>query len=104
MVHDLQEQVEDVWMRFFDLIEQEHGMGVLDHCVGQQPALVEPDVSRRRADQAGHRVTLHIFGHVEPDQLDAEKMRKLPSDLGLADTGGPREQERPDRFVFLPQP
>ena len=39
---------------------------------------------------------LHVFRHVEANQLDAHRERELASDLGLADAGGAREQERAD--------
>ena len=39
--------------------------------VGEQAALVEADVARRRADEPRHRVLLHVLGHVEAQELDA---------------------------------
>ena len=65
---------------------------------GQQAALVEADVARRRADQARHRVPLHVLGHVEADQLDAHDVGELARDLGLADAGRAGEQEAADRL------
>ncbi len=53
VVHHLQQDVEDIRMRFFDLVEQQHGVRFLGDRFGQQAALVKPDVARRRADQAG---------------------------------------------------
>ena len=51
VVHHLQQDVEQVGMRLLDLIEQQHAMRVLVDRVGQQAALVEADIARRRADQ-----------------------------------------------------
>ena len=51
VIHHLQQDIEDVRMRFFDLIEQQHGMRLLGDRFGQQPALIEADIARRRADQ-----------------------------------------------------
>ena len=67
----------------------------------EQAALVEADVARRRADQARHRVALHVFGHVEADELDAERERELARDLGLADAGRAGEQEAADRLALV---
>ena len=64
--------------------------GCLVICLGQQAALVEADVARRRADQARHRVALHVLRHVEADQLDAHAVGELARDLGLADAGRAR--------------
>ena len=60
-------------MRLLDLVEQQHAMRMLVDAVGQQAALVEADIAGRRADQARDRVALHIFRHVEAQQLDAER-------------------------------
>ena len=60
-------------MRLLDFVEQQHAMRMLVDAVGQQAALVEADIARRRADQARNRVALHIFRHVEAQQFDAER-------------------------------
>jgi len=52
MVHDLQQDIEKVRMRFFDFIKQQHRVRIFHHRVGQQPPLVETDIPRRRADEA----------------------------------------------------
>ena len=77
VVHHLQQDVEDVRVRLLDLVEQQHRVRLLGDRLGQQAALVEADVARRRADQARHRVALHVLGHVEADQLDAEDVGEL---------------------------
>ena len=104
VIHDLQQQVEHIRMRLLDLIEQQHRMRMLVDRFGQQTALVEADVARRRADQARHRVALHVLGHVEADQLDAERDRELARHFGLADAGRAGEQERADRLALVAQP
>jgi hypothetical protein len=52
VVHHLQQDVEDVRVRLLDLVEQQHAVRLLGDGLGQQAALVEADVARRRADQA----------------------------------------------------
>jgi hypothetical protein len=103
VVHDLQQQVEHVGVRLLDFVQQQHRMRMLVDGLGEQATLVEAHVARRRADQARHRVALHIFGHVEANQLDAERDRQLPRDFGLADAGGTGEQERADRLALIAQ-
>ena len=91
VVHHLQQDVEQVRMRLLDLVEQQHAMRMLVDAVGQQPALVEADIARRRADQPRDRVLLHVLRHVEAQQLDAHEARELLRDFGLADArSGPR--------------
>ena len=77
--------------------------GMLVDAVGQQAALVEADVARRRADQARDRVLLHVLRHVEAQQLDAHQGGELLGDLGLADAGRAREQVAADRLLRLAQ-
>ena len=78
-------------------------MRMLGDGFGEQAALVEAHVSRRRADQARHRVPLHVLGHVEADELDAHRDGELARDLGLADARGTGEQETADRFALIAQ-
>ncbi|KAG1263014.1 hypothetical protein G6F66_014271 [Rhizopus arrhizus] len=86
-VHHLQQDVEDVRVRLLDFVQQQHAVRRLDDLFGQQATLVEADVARGRTDQAADRMRLHVLGHVEADQLDAQLQRQLLGHLGLADTG-----------------
>src|SRR3546814_5915376 len=103
VIHHLQKDVEQVWMRFFDLVEQQDAVLLLVNGVGQESALVIADIARRRADQSADRVPLHIFRHVEPLQRNAEQSRKLASNLCLADAGRAGEEIVADRLVGIPQ-
>ena len=104
VIHDLQQDVEHIRMRLFDLVEQQHRMGVLVDRVGQQAALVEPDIAGRCADQTRDRMAFHVFRHIETRQFHAERIGELAGDLGLADTGRAGEQVRADRLVRFAQP
>ena len=103
VVHHLQQDVEQVRMRLLDLVEQQHAVRMLVDAVGQQAALVEADIAGRRADQPRDRVALHVFRHVEAQQLDAERRGELLGDLGLADAGRAGEQVAADRLLRLAQ-
>src|SRR6267154_2642713 len=72
--------------------------------VGEQSALVKADVSRRRADQARYRVSLHVLAHVEADELDAHHLGELARHFGLADARRSREQKCADWLIRMPQP
>ena len=104
MVHHLQQQVEHVGMRLLDLVQYQNGVRRFHDGVGQQPALVEADVTRRRPDQARHGVFLHVLAHVEANEADTEYSGELPGELGLAHPGGSGEQKRADRFRCRAQP
>ena len=103
MVHHLQQDVEHIGVRLLYLVEQQHRVGLLGDCLGQQATLVEADIAGRRTDQARHRVPFHVLGHVEPDQFDAHRVGQLACHLGLADPGRAAEQEAADRLLGVAQ-
>src|SRR5690606_38151762 len=45
VIHNLQQQVEDIGVGLFNFVQQHHGVGVLGDCVGEQAALIEPDIA-----------------------------------------------------------
>ncbi|MNT69601.1 hypothetical protein D3C72_2079290 [compost metagenome] len=66
MVHDLQQDVEQVRMRLFYFVEQQHAMRMLVDAIGQKTALIEADITGRCAEQTRHGMAFHIFRHVKP--------------------------------------
>jgi len=101
VIHHLQQDVEYVRMRFFDLIEKQHAMWVLINAISQQPALIKPDIARRRTDQTRDRVFFHIFGHVKTDQLDTKRVSKLLCNFGFTNAGWTREEIVANRLFRL---
>ena len=91
-------------VRLLDLVEEHDGVRMLPHGVDEQPALLEPDVAGRRADQPCDGVLLHVLAHVEADELVAEVQRELLGELGLADAGRAGEEEAPGRTLGLSEP
>src|SRR5262245_26247933 len=61
VVHHLEEDVEEIRMSLLDLVEDDDGVWVLPHRVGEEAALVESDVPRRSADQTRDGVLLHVL-------------------------------------------
>src|SRR5574337_2230683 len=78
-------------------------MRMLIDSVGQQSSLIESHIAGRRADQPRDGVTLHVFGHVEADQLESKADGELPGGFGLADAGWAREEVTADRLLRIPQ-
>src|SRR3954449_10373242 len=67
--------------------------------LGQLAALVEADVSRRRADQPADVVPLHELAHVDLDERVLAAEHELGERLGklrLPDAGRAEEDERAD--------
>ena len=63
----LQQDIEDIGVRFFNFIEQNHGVRRALHPFGELAALFVAYVSRRRTNELGDRVLLHELGHIEAD-------------------------------------
>ena len=101
MIHDLQQDIVDVRVRFLDFVEQHDAVRMRAHGVDEQPALLEADISRRGADQPRHSVLLHVLAHVEAGELVAEQQRELLGELRLPDAGRTGEQKRSGRPLGL---
>ena len=71
MIHHLQQDVVDIGVGFFDLVEQHHAVRMGPDRVDELAALFETDVAGRRADQTRDRVLLHVLRHVEANELVA---------------------------------
>ena len=104
VIHHLQQDIEDIRMRFFDLIKQQHRVRMFDNRIGQQPALIETDVSRRGANQTADGMTFHILGHIKPQQFNTQRFRQLHGDFSFPNPGRPGEQEGPNRFMLMSKP
>ena len=68
LVQNLQQDIHNVRMCFFDLVEQHDAVGMAADLLGQLPGLVVADIARGRADEAGHRVLFHVLAHVDGDE------------------------------------
>ena len=104
VVHHLEEHLEHVRVRLLDLVEQEHRVRRLRDRLGEQAAAIEADVAGRRADEPRDGVPLLVLAHVEADEPDAERLGELLGELGLADAGRAREEERADGLLGRAQP
>ncbi len=99
VLHDLEEDIEDIGMGFLDLVEEHDPEGSSTDGLGELATLFESDVSRRRADEPGDCVLLHVLRHVEPDDvllIVEQVLGQGPGELGLSHAGGPEEDEAPD--------
>ena len=74
VVHHLQEDVEDVGVRLFYLVEEQHAVGRLAHGCREQSAVFVAHVSCRRTDELRHGVLLGVLAHVEAHELHAHSL------------------------------
>ena len=88
---NLQQHIEDIGMRFLDLIEKHHRVGLTAHLLGELAALVVPNVARGGPDEPGGGVLLHVLGHIQPDHgpfIPEYRLGQSPGQLGFAYPGG----------------
>ena len=88
-------------MRFFDFVQQQHAERMLVHRLGEQAALLKAHIARRRANQARHRVALHVFGHIKALQRHAQRIGQLFGHFGFAHAGGAGKQKAADGLIGL---
>ena len=62
-------------------------MWMLVNPVRQLPALIKPNITRRRADQPADRVFFHIFGHVKAQHFHAKTVGQLLGNFCFPNTG-----------------
>ena len=106
VVEHLQQDVVDVGVRFFDLIEQQHAVGLATHLLGELAALVIAHITRRRAHQACHGMAFPVLGHVDAQQrtfIAIDGLGQRLGELGLAHAGRAKEQESRHRLVAFAQ-
>ena len=65
-IQDLQQNVENIGMRFFNFIKQDDLIRAAADGFGQTAAIFIADIPGRRPDQTRDRVLFHIFRHIHP--------------------------------------
>ena len=94
-------------MGLFDLIQQNHRIGLAPHGFGQHAAFAIADITRRRAFQAADRVGLLVFGHVDGDDVLLTAIKHLGQrqrGFRLTHTRGPGQHEHANRLGGVIQP
>ena len=100
VLEDLQQRVEDVGVRLFDLVEEHDGEGLAPHRLGELATLFVADVSRRRADEAADTVCFSMYSLMSSwiSELSSPKSNSasaLASSV-LPTPVGPRKMNEPD--------
>mmetsp|Transcript_11213 Transcript_11213/g.31355 ORF Transcript_11213/g.31355 Transcript_11213/m.31355 type:complete len:202 (+) Transcript_11213:279-884(+) len=96
IVQDLQQDVEDVPVGFFNLVKENDGVWAPAHGFGELAALLVSHVSWGSSDQPADGVLLHVLGHVDADHGGLRVKHVFGqrfSKLCLPDTSGTEEHE-----------
>ena len=90
IIQHLQQHVEHVRVRFLNLIKEDNGVRFSPDSLCQLAAFLVSHISRRRSDQSGHGVFLHVLTHIDThhilfivEQAGCQRLGKLC----FADTG-----------------
>ena len=106
VVEHLEEDIEDVWVRLLDFVEEHHAVRLAADSLAELAALLVADVARRRADESRNGVFLHVLAHVDTHQrrlVIEQKLSQRAGQLGLTDAGRAHKNERADRLVRILQ-
>ena len=107
VLEDLQQDVEHVRVRLLDLVEEDDRVRLAAHGLGELAAFVVADVARRRADEPGHGVLLHVLRHVDLDHrvlVAEQELGERAGELGLPDARRAEEDERAGRPLRILDP
>ncbi len=104
VIEDLEEDVEDVWVGFFDLIKEDDAVGAATDGLGELAAGVVADVAGRSAEEATDAVFFHVFGHVDAGEgggVVEEELGEGAGEFCFTDAGGAEEDEGSEGAVFV---
>ena len=91
-------------MGLFNLVQQDYGVRLAPYGLGKLSALVVSYVSRRRAHEPAHGVPLLVFAHIDSRNqvlVIEQELGQGLCQLGLANAGGAKEQERSNRPLLI---
>src|SRR5262249_22012604 len=106
VIHNLQQDVEDVRVRLYDFVEQDYRIRTAPYQLCELSALFVADVSRRRADQTRYGVLLHVLGHVDANQrvlVVEEKFGECAREFSLTHARWAQENEAADGTSWIAQ-
>src|SRR6185312_5414829 len=106
VIQDLQQYVEHIGVRLFDLVEEHYRIRTPPNRFRELPAFLESNVAWRRADQSRDGVLLHVLRHVDARHrlfVVEQKLRKCARSLGLSHPRRSEKNERADWTIRVLQ-
>ncbi len=102
VVQYLQQDIEDIRVRFFDFIEQHHAVRLATYFLGELSAFFVAYIARRRSYEARYGKFLHIFAHIytyEGIFFIEEVSSEYLGQLCFTHTGRAEEDKRANRLL-----
>src|SRR6266516_1114523 len=107
IIKDLEHDVPDVRMGLLNFVEQNDRIRPPPYALGKVSAFFIADISRRRSNQTGHRMFLHVFGHINANHrpfIVEKEFGQSARGFGLSDTGRSQEHEDTNRPITILEP
>gem|GEM_PF-5580403 len=67
IIQYLKKDIKHIGMRFFNLVKKKNTVRIPANLLTELSAFIISDISRRRTNQLGYTVFLHIFRHINTD-------------------------------------
>ena len=83
-------------MGFFELVEEQHRIGIAADPLGEVPPFLVSHVARRRTDETGNGMPFHVLAHVKTQQglfRSQQELGERARHLRLAHSGRTQEEE-----------
>ena len=83
-------------MGLLDFVEQNDRIGLSPHGFGELTPLIKTHITRRGSYELGHRMSLHVFGHIDANHVllvVKEKLCECACKLRLAYARRPEKNE-----------
>src|SRR3984957_14134690 len=96
LFQNLQQEMHDIRMSLFDLIEEHHRVGAPSNRFGKLTAFFAAHIPRRRTDQARRGEFLHVLRHVDVNQsvgVTKHELRQGTCKKRLSDAGWTQKDE-----------
>ena len=101
IIQHLQQNIKHIRMCLFNLIKKDNWIWSAAHGLGQLSALFITNISRRRSNQTGHGIFLHIFTHVDTNHIGfivKQTLGKALCQLGFTNTGRSHKEKWTNRL------
>src|SRR6266704_1780062 len=107
IIKDLEHDVPDVRMGLLNFVEQNDRIRPPPYTLGKVSAFFIADISRRRSNQTGHRMLLHVFGHIHANHrpfIVEKEFGQRARGFSLSDTCRSQEHEDTNRPMRILEP
>ena len=104
VLQNLQQEVEYIRMSLFYFVKQDDGVWLRANLIGQLTALIVTNIAGRRTNQTGHRVLLHVLGHIQTNHgvfIPKDCLSQRFAQLCFTNTGWTQEDKGTGRTLRI---